>query len=161
MLSCQSTQKKKRNRDSLTMNSRDLKYAKITLIQNCYLEGSKARLVLSKDQIITRKIINTEASMLSRNCGKEFVVNTIGKSPTLSPHLLKQRKAAMNYFFNLYGCPLPETLYNDGYFKSIMHILNIPNNSYTCTKKAMNDILESHFSGSDYDNSVDDDGDND
>ena len=23
----------------------------------------------------------------------------------------------MNYFFNLYGCPLEDTLYNDGYFQ--------------------------------------------
>ena len=36
-------------------------------------------------------------------------------------------------------------------FKSMMHMLNIPNNSYGCSYfKAMNDILESHFSGTDY-----------
>ena len=88
----------------------------------------------------TRVIINTDKCHLSHPSGANFPLIEIGKFK-LTPLLIKQRQAATNYLYHLFGCPVEEALFEDDYFKTVTHALRITNNSYTASKTTMIDIV--------------------
>ena len=100
---------KKRNRNTLEENSRDLKNKRYVIENSCYLEGSKAKPVYSKNHIRNRHLIRANNLPDIEKINNELIesygalldqANLIG-----CKNIYNNRRHAIYYFFKLFGSP--------------------------------------------------------
>jgi len=105
---------KKRNRNPLEQNSRDLLNKRYIIENSCYLEGSKAYPIYSKEDVKKRNLIKAnnlpDIKLINDRLTESYGVdqtNLIG-----CKNIYNDRRHAIYYLFKLFGSP-PELEWNE------------------------------------------------
>lgn len=138
------TEKKKRSRDPLAPNSRDLPYSEVSQVKEYYIKCQRTpKSSVFMSHMSRKNTAHSIAAVNARQPIQQPIQNLSISSPAVVEHISheQRRLAIYSVFYSCYGGMDKEFWTENGVIVGIMNRLNIPRGSRQSVETVLDDIL--------------------